>query len=243
MLWGNSTGCSGLFGCRPTKSLTASPKLARAVVNTPVLCPGSAGAPEVADWGLVSSIRQPRLPARMSALTTRALRTRLFLDRRLRRLGRSRTDAADEVDDLPDVLLGQGSFHAHHPGLLGLAPSGRSAIPDEGEHLAIAGTVIPLRVRQVCGLGILRGEQAVAPAPQAVAMPAILGIELLARFDRRRIGRNRILPRGQLRIAPALLCINNRGRQRNRKHQSENCRHPTHRRDPPGSGNKMARKP
>src|SRR6188474_3393900 len=140
MLWGNSTGCSGLFGCRPTKSASASLNPDRAVVNTPVLCPGSAGRPEVADWGLVSSIRQPRLPARMSALTTRALRTRLFLDRCLRGLSRGRTDAADEVDDLPDLLLCQGSLHAHHPRLLGLAPSGRSAIPDDGENLAIAGT-------------------------------------------------------------------------------------------------------
>src|SRR5262245_35320735 len=99
----------------------------------------------------------------MSALMTRALRTRLFLDRCLRGLSRGRTDAADEVDDLPDLLLGQGSLLANHPRFLGLAPSGRSAIPDDGENLAVAGTVIPLRVRQVCGLGILRGERAVAP--------------------------------------------------------------------------------
>src|SRR5690348_6861575 len=134
----------------------------------------------------------------MRALTTRALRTRLFLGRRLRSRCRRRTDAAEVIDDRPDLLLGQRALLTHHPRILGFAPSGGSAIPDHGEDFAIAAAVVPLRVRQVGRFGIPRSQRAVALPAEAMAMPAILVVESPAGGNRRRIGRNRILPRGQL---------------------------------------------
>src|SRR5215216_4759376 len=73
MLWGNSSGCSGA-GRQPRKSLSAAATVGRAVVKTALLCPGSSG-PVLVDVGVLSSSRQPMLPARTSAPRTSAALT------------------------------------------------------------------------------------------------------------------------------------------------------------------------
>src|SRR5262245_49597905 len=167
----------------------------------------------------------------MSALTTRALRTRLFFRRRLRRWDRGRSDAADVVDDLPDVLLGQRPLHPLHLGLF--AVSGQTAIPDHGEDLAVAAAVVPLGVGKVGRRRILRRERSVALAAKPVAMTAVLAIERAAGVDRRRSGRNRILSRGKLGVTAPFLRVDDRRRQRHRKYQRKKRRNPTHRYESP----------
>src|SRR5688572_18025012 len=222
MLCGNSSGCCG-SGRRSKNSFIAAATVGRAVVNTPVLCPGRVVA--WAGGAAGSSSRQPMLPAstrtpRMSAVLTRMSALRGGLRAGSAGLG---PDRPEEVDDVPDVAFRQGAFHRLHLRVLR-----RRTVPDHGEDFAVARPVIPRRIGQVCRLRILRRERTVTHAPDAVAMAAVLVVERAPRGDRRRGGRCRVLPRRQLRVPAPPLSIRGGRRQCSRESDCQECCQPTH---------------
>ena len=82
-----------------------------------------------------------------------------------------------------------------------ISESPPTPLADDGEDLAIAGSVCPLGVGEIGRAWILRRERAVAEPLWPVALPAGPHIRLATGGDRFRRGLNRILDRGRLRIA------------------------------------------
>src|SRR5687767_5782997 len=214
MLCGNSSGCSG-SGRQAKNSAAATPIVGRAVVNTASTCPGRSGV--VADGFELSSSWQPMLPAKTSALRTRAVRTVSAGGFRARSgLGAGlRPDASDEVDDLPHVLFRESAFHRLH-----LRVCRRRAVPDHGEDLAVARSVIPFLVDETRRLRVLRRQRAVAEAAQAVTVPTVFRVQRPPRRDRRRGCRHRVLPRRKLRVTAPPLGV--RARRQHCQRESDN---------------------
>src|SRR5688500_5971676 len=76
-------------------------------------------------------------------------------------------EIAKEVDDVPDVRVGELALDAlHHRLLL------RHAVHDDVEDLTIAGAVIPRRIGEIGGRILLRRHHAVTAAERTVAMAA-----------------------------------------------------------------------
>src|SRR5579864_4267968 len=127
-------------------------------------------------------------------------------------------DAAEVVDDVPHVGVGQLALVALHLELRG------GAVADDRENLAVARAAVPLGVGQVGRMGSLRRHRAVALGVSAVAEAAILGERGFAGSDRFRARRNGVLHFGGLGVA---LRGSQRGpREHERRNQGE--RYATH---------------
>src|SRR5688572_9274523 len=109
-------------------------------------------------------------------------------------------DTANVVHGLPDLRWRQRALHPLH-----LGHRRRRTVEDDGVDLAVARPMVPLCVRQIRWLGVLRRKRTVALATQPMAVPAVLRVYPLAGLDRRGIERDRVLQGRQLWIAAAFL--------------------------------------
>src|SRR5580765_2787723 len=109
-----------------------------------------------------------------------APRARLTIQQRtrIRRALLFRTEAAQIDDDVPDVFVLHLGLHRLHVELRA------DAVLDVGEDLAVAGSVIPLRIDQIGWMRIFWGERAVAGAAVVMTELAVLVVGRLAGVDR-----------------------------------------------------------
>src|SRR5688572_11682851 len=98
-----------------------------------------------------------------------------------------RSEAAQVVDDVPDILVWHLSFEADHLGRT------TGAVEDHAEDLIVGRSVDPRGIRQVRRVRVLRGERAVPLGVHAMAERTILLIGGCARGDRSRRRRHRAL--------------------------------------------------
>src|SRR6185503_6804541 len=104
-----------------------------------------------------------------------------------------RTYAADEVHEIPDLLLGELSFVQFH--------IGRCAVTNYNEDLAVARTVVPGFVGEICGCASGQSHPAISLSCRTVARSAMAAVEFLSIFDRCRISGHRILQLCGFRVA------------------------------------------
>src|SRR3954469_22297281 len=95
------------------------------------------------------------------------------------------SDAAQVVDDVPDLGGGHPALHRLHVELR------TDAVADVGKDLRIRRAVLPFRVTQVRRMDVLGGERAVTRRVLAVAGLAVFLKQLRARRDRFWSGRHR----------------------------------------------------
>src|SRR5919204_6235350 len=166
--WGNAIGCCAV-GRTPKKSRTAPAVVRCAGVNTAE----SAGAVFPRPHAGTKAIDSSKIPGAYERDTPCTARPASILSGR-RRL---RTERAHVIDDVPHLLLGHLALERLHL----LIRSG--AVANGREDLAVA-QVLRLSTGEIRRMRALWRHRTVTFRVGAMAEPAILLIELLARADR-----------------------------------------------------------